>query len=237
MSGPEAAWEATFPEARSSIRAFADDGCLKVPSVLDRETCRRAAQWLDGASSGAGTRQALSFPWMTPIVQAVRRHPSIAVLLPPGAVAVQCTLFRKSIGHNWLVAMHQDLSIPVRDHVAAGGLRGWSKKEGAWFVQAPQDVLEAMVAVRLHLDDCGPADGPLRVIAGSHRQGIIPRALPLGDYGAMRECIAVTGDAWVMRPLLLHASSRASGSSARRVLHLLFGPPELPLGLRWRETV
>jgi hypothetical protein len=37
----------------------------------------------------------------------------------------------------------------------------------------------------------------------------------------------------VMRPLVLHASSKATGTSKRRVLHILFGPPELPYGLEW----
>jgi hypothetical protein len=37
----------------------------------------------------------------------------------------------------------------------------------------------------------------------------------------------------LMRPLLLHASSRASGASRRRVLHFVFGPRELPFGLAW----
>jgi hypothetical protein len=39
--------------------------------------------------------------------------------------------------------------------------------------------------------------------------------------------------------LLLHASSKAGAASAsrRRVLHFLFGPRELPRGLRWRHKV
>jgi hypothetical protein len=40
-----------------------------------------------------------------------------------------------------------------------------------------------------------------------------------------------------MRPLLLHASSKASGSSLRRVLHFLFGPRDLPHGLRWQHAI
>lgn len=237
MSDSATASEALAEGIQSAVGAFDADGCLKVRSVLDRETCWRTSRWFDDASAGVGTRQALSLPGVAQIAHEVRLHPAIAPLMPPAAVAVQCTFFRKSVEHNWLVALHQDVSIPVRERVAAGGLRGWSNKEGAWFVQAPQDVLESMVAVRLHLDDCGPEDGPLRVAAGSHHQGIVARPVSSGDHGAMRECIAETGDAWVMRPLLLHASSRASGFSARRVLHLLFGPPELPLGLHWRETV
>jgi hypothetical protein len=39
--------------------------------------------------------------------------------------------------------------------------------------------------------------------------------------------------AMLMQPLLLHASSKATGTSRRRVLHFLFGPPALPCGLAW----
>ena len=46
-------------------------------------------------------------------------------------------------------------------------------------------------------------------------------------------CPAPRGGAMVMRPLLLHASSKSTGTSRRRVLHFLFGPAELPFGLRW----
>jgi predicted protein tyrosine phosphatase len=42
------------------------------------------------------------------------------------------------------------------------------------------------------------------------------------------------GGALVMRPLILHASSKATSLSQRRVLHFVFGPPRLPLGLEWR---
>ena len=40
----------------------------------------------------------------------------------------------------------------------------------------------------------------------------------------------------LMRLLLLHASSKATGASRRRVLHFLFGPPRLPLGLAWAHA-
>jgi hypothetical protein len=40
-----------------------------------------------------------------------------------------------------------------------------------------------------------------------------------------------------MRPLLLHASSKGSGTSARRVLHFVFGPRQLPHGLAWELAV
>jgi hypothetical protein len=41
----------------------------------------------------------------------------------------------------------------------------------------------------------------------------------------------------LMRPLALHASSKANGASRRRVLHFVFGPPTLPFGLAWAHSV
>ena len=40
----------------------------------------------------------------------------------------------------------------------------------------------------------------------------------------------------LMRPLLLHASSKTAGTSRRRVLHFLFGPRELAFGLVWASV-
>jgi ectoine hydroxylase-related dioxygenase (phytanoyl-CoA dioxygenase family) len=98
-------------------------------------------------------------------------------------------------------------------------------------------VLEDLIAVRVHLDDSGPDNGPLRVVPGSHRLGRIPRdqqaALRL-EFGEV-ECHVPRGGALLMKPLLLHASSKATGPRQRRVLHFLYGPPELPLGLEWAQ--
>ncbi len=119
------------------------------------------------------------------------------------------------------------------------GYSGWSTKQDMVFVQPPLKVLQSQVAVRLHLDACGPQDGPLHVIAGTHRRGLIGpiEAARLRQETSADTCAVATGAAMVMKPLLLHASSKATGSSRRRVLHFVFGPPELPSGVRWHHTV
>jgi hypothetical protein len=48
---------------------------------------------------------------------------------------------------------------------------------------------------------------------------------------------ASRGGALAMRPLILHASSKATSLASRRVLHFVFGPPKLPLGLEWRWAI
>ena len=111
---------------------------------------------------------------------------------------------------------------------SAGGPGTRSILDHPWCAEST--VLENKVAVRIHLDDCDPEDGTLRVVPGSHRDGH-------GEQKSDIDCSARRGDALVMRPLLLHSSTKATGISLRRVLHFVFGLPELPYGLRWDREV
>lgn len=152
---------------------------------------------------------------------------------------MQCTLFDKAADRNWLVGWHQDLAVPVRDKVMDAACSGWSLKEGMNFVQPPDAVLADMVAIRVHLDDSAAGNGPLRVIPGSHVQGRLAASDAASQRALIGEvvCTVARGGALLMRPLLLHASSKAEVDMPRRVLHFLFGPPDLPLGLRWHLAV
>jgi ectoine hydroxylase-related dioxygenase (phytanoyl-CoA dioxygenase family) len=107
------------------------------------------------------------------------------------------------------------------------------------FVQPPVSVLADLLAVRVHLDDCRANNGPLRVIPGSHRHGRLTSADARTHRSAAGEiaCTARRGTALLMRPLLLHASSKATMDVPRRVLHFVFGPPVLPHGLQWHHAV
>lgn len=131
--------------------------------------------------------------------------------------------------------MHQDLSIPVRQRIESAHCAGWSKKEGQWFVQPPIEVLEQLVAIRIHLDASTPENGPLRIVPGSHRSGRLKSiAEDSRRLAGEVPVLGARGAAIVMRPLLLHASSKAAAQALpRRVLHFVFGPRELPCGLEW----
>lgn len=207
-----------------------------VPGVLSALQCAEAGRKIVLADPAAGgTRNLLSQPWCDDMAARLRTHPAITRCLGSSSTAVQCTYFEKSADRNWLVPFHQDLSIPVAAKVDDPSLCGWSEKEGTLFVRPPLDVLRSLVAVRLHLDDCGVDDGPLRVIPGDSQHTILPdeAIAALRATETAVTCLASAGDALLLRPLLLHASSKGRGGSRRRVLHFVFGPAELPLGLRW----
>lgn len=219
---------------------FIRQGFAVVPGVLVDTRCDVLAAHVQSyAASGAGPRQLLEQSWCRALADELRHQPILREVLPVNSVAVQCTLFDKSPTKNWLVSLHQDLSIPVRARVAAAECSRWSEKEGVVFVQPPAEILEQLVAVRLHIDDCPKEGGPLRVVPGSHAFGRLDTMGTECLRNERGELIVPVGlgGALVMRPLLLHASSKASTPRPRRVLHFVFGPPQLPFGLEWRWTV
>ncbi len=215
---------------------FALRGFTTVPGVLGEAGCDQALSCIAAlAEDAAGSRRLLREHWCRELVARLHRHPAIASLVPSNYVAVQCTYFEKSQARNWLVPIHQDLGIPVAQRVDHPDLKGWSEKEGSLFVQPPAPVLAQLIAVRLHLDPCREADGPLQFVPGSHVKGRLTtdEVAVLRKTQPLETCVLERGDALVMRPLVLHASSKASGTGRRRVLHVVFGPATLPYGLRW----
>ena len=97
--------------------------------------------------------------------------------------SVRGILFDKIPDANWKGPWHQDVTIAVQERVEAEGFGPWSMKADVLHVQPPAEVLEHMVSVRLHLDNCGEENGALRVIPGSHLHGRIPEE----DIPAMRD--------------------------------------------------
>jgi ectoine hydroxylase-related dioxygenase (phytanoyl-CoA dioxygenase family) len=172
----------------------------------------------------AGSRCLLD---QAPAVEAARLIRSRLVnqgLLTTAAVAIQAITFDKNATTNWKVSWHQDLMFPFAKKVSSPGYLVPSVKDGIHFARPPACVLEELLAVRLHLDDCGPENGPLRVSPGTHRLGILPAAVVadhVRDHG-QSTCLAGDGEAVLMRPLLLHASSQATRPGHRRVLHIVY---------------
>jgi len=153
------------------------------------------------------------------------------------AFPVRAILFDKAPTANWKVPWHQDTAIAVAERVETPGFIGWSVKDGVTHVHPPVEILERMVALRIHLDDCGRDNGPLRVLPGSHRFGKLDEAQIEHWRQTTTEvsCCAAQGDVLMMRPLLLHASSAAKTPSHRRVIHLEYACGALPNGMRWFE--
>lgn len=216
---------------------LATQGFEIIDGVLTAENCATlGAQIAPLGTSHAGSRNLLQHSLFQDVAAQLSQHPKIKRHLAAGLIPVQCTYFEKSTERNWLVTWHQDLSIPVAEFMQHDALHGWSEKQGGWYVQAPRSLLAQCLAVRLHLDACEATDGALNVLPGSHQTKADMPNIDLKNAEFAKntvQCCATQGAAMLMRPLLWHASSKATGHSQRRVLHYLFAPAELPYGLRW----
>ena len=135
-------------------------------------------------------------------------------------IAFRATLFDKSVA-NWLVAWHQDRVLPFREKRDVPGWGPWSLKSGVIHACAPTGALASVVALRLHLDDSTADTGPLRVLPETHAIGVLSddRIREFAAQVVPVDCIAAQGGVVVIRPLLVHASSKARSSLPRRVLH------------------
>lgn len=87
--------------------------------------------------------------------------------------------------------------------------------------------MQSLVAVRVHIDHTTSQNGALQVVPYSHN-GV--------NSHERVTCEVREGGALIMRPLLLHASSKLE-FGVRRVLHIVYGPPELPLPAEWAHAV
>ena len=157
------------------------------------------------------------------------------IYLSGAASLVRAILFNKTSESNWLVTWHQDRTVAVSKKFEEYGWGPWSIKDKVHHVQPPLNVLNKMVTFRIHLDDTSLENGCLKVLPKSHELGIL-------DQSAISECVqkyqevvctARAGSALVMRPHILHSSSKAKKPSQRRVLHLEYSSYKLPSGVVW----
>jgi hypothetical protein len=184
-----------------------------------------------GVEAGRGGRRDLL---AQPVIQHLIQLPVIARviddLLGSSWRCIRGLYFDKNPEANWFVPWHRDLVIAVQERHDMPGYGPWSVKDSVVHVQPSQHILENMLAIRLHLDDCGSDNGPLRVISGSH--------LTMEDVTEpVVELTAKRGEVLVMRPLLLHLSGRATAPNHRRVIHLEYVAVDLPSPLQYRWNI
>lgn len=208
------------------------DGFAIVSSCLDENTLNHLCAEFGEARESQ--RNALSNPSVRQLATSAPVRALVESALGKNCFAVRGIFFNKTQEANWKVIWHQDLTISVRHRCVADGFGPWTLKDGVIHVQPPAEIMSQMLAIRLHLDESGPDNGPLRVIPGTHKYG----RLSASQLAEMKNrqgttCYVPRGGALLMRPLLLHASSSCAAPKPRRVIHIEFAAAELPHGLEW----
>ena len=216
--------------------AVEERGFAIIPACLDEATVERLCDYL--SENKYAQRNLLSLPIICELATSKPVREIMGAVLGPQCFAARGILFNKTQESNWKVVWHQDLTIAVRERRDTNGFGPWTNKAGISNVQPPAEIMNRVLAIRLHLDESGPDNGPLRVIAGSHKDGRLS-AQGITDWrkSSSVTCVVPKGGALLMRPLLLHASSACVVPKPRRVIHLEFAAEDLPQGLEWQDSV
>jgi ectoine hydroxylase-related dioxygenase (phytanoyl-CoA dioxygenase family) len=218
-----------------------DDGFAVLPGVLSSDEADALGRTLASDTlqrSRAGARHVLAVPAVAALATDPRLMELAANVLGCEPLPFGATLFDKSPDANWLVAWHQDTALPFIERREAAGWGPWSKKAGVDYAHAPAAALSKIVALRVHLDDSTAHNGPLRVLPGTHTSGVLSDE-QIRDAARRIDAIACTverGGVVMMRPLLIHASSKAASEASRRVLHLEYAAVATFDGLRLRAA-
>ena len=236
-----------MPTSNEIVQQVQRDGFAITQPLLSDEQIQRFIDLTEAArtqereevvanQSGAyGLRNLMD---VIPEVIELARLPAIAELITritgPGAGLIRATLFDKTPDANWAVFWHRDQSIAVRQREEVAGFSGWTRKAGTHCVQPPKELMQRVIAARIHLDDCTHENGALKVLPGTHEISETDNSSELENERSEMTCEVAAGGLVLMRPLILHASSRMTHPSHRRVIHLEFAAFELPDPLRWR---
>lgn len=214
-----------------------DQGFSILPGAVSNEILDKLRDTLFHKDT-AGERCLLDYPLIHKTALVLKQQLSTAGYLDAAAVAVQAIAFNKTVTTNWKVAWHQDLMFPFAKRVTSQAFSIPSVKQGIHYARPPEVMLNALLAVRLHLDDCDATNGPLRISPGTHRMGIIKTTeIPeiVATHGEI-PCLAGKGHLLLMRPLCLHASSQATTPKNRRILHFVYFSGE-PSAETWHRAI
>lgn len=194
-----------------------------IADVLTQEDCEGLiAELQETTRSRAGARHLMANTAVRTFASDHRLVSIAHAALGGRAFPFRATLFEKTGARNWLIAWHQDTALPLSARFDAPGWGPWSEKQGVLYAHAPSWALDRVIALRVHLDPSTLENGPLRVVPGSHRRGVLSDQAVLEaarvDDGV--ECPVPRGGVLVMKPLLIHCSSKCSSDQPRRVLHI-----------------
>jgi hypothetical protein len=235
-------------DAAAVVHPLKQNGFAVLPTVVDAYTLLDLTRALKQLPVTDAVRRKGKRPFgirnlleVVPLTRRLAESDALAslarIVLGENAKLVRGLFFDKPPQANWKVAWHQDLTIAVEKRMDLEGFGPWTTKAAVTHVQPPIPVLEGMVALRVHLDDCDIWNGALRVIPGSHKRGrLSPEAISECVKQEMPVvCEVPRGGVLLMKPLLLHSSSLSERPFHRRVIHFEFSSCELPRGLRWYE--
>ncbi len=212
------------------LSSYAENGFLVVPDVFDADALRHLNSVTDDFVKGSCAVQVSNDLYdLAPEHSA--DNPMVRRIKDP---QLQDDVYRSASRHEPLVDIVEDLlghgvrfdhgKLNIKPPMGSAAIE-WHQ-DWAFYPHTNDD----MLAVGILLEDCGPENGPLMVIPGSHRgptydhhhEGYFAGACKRTDMGHLTaDAVALTGKAGSCtfhHVRALHASTRNSGPRERRLL-------------------
>jgi hypothetical protein len=209
-------------------------GAVRVPSALNERQLdalwsrlrpEAAAGAVRGRSQQAYGARGILSPELRLLLAELDLDGVAGAALRRPVFPIDAVFFDKRSDANWAVPAHQDVIVPIPSEADADAVRNARHRHGVRYGEPADQVLRELVALRIHFDDAGAANGGIAIVDGSHQRGRLSdteiRAIP-GDAFAPYDCRA--GDVLLMKPLAVHRSGRSALPTCRRVLHVLYAP-------------
>ena len=228
------------PAKMEPVERLERDGYAIADAVLASATCEEVSGAIPAViPRRGGVRDLIDTQIVARILRSHQVRQAVRAFHVAPFVAVKATLFDKTADSNWRVQWHQDRTISVKQRREIAGYGPWTMKGGVPHVEPPTEVLRSMIAMRIHLDPCGPENGPLKVVPRSHTRGKLSAAeiAAVVAQGGQTLLALPQGSILFMRPLLVHASSPAERRQHRRVLHIELAPEHAITPLEWHKAV
>jgi len=213
------------------------DGFTIVSDVFDRVALDNFREEADRVSEAEGAACVRNLASKSKLFDSLSKSVKLQSYVGEHLVPVRSILFNKTLDENWPVAWHQDLTIAVAAKQEVENYEPWSVKDGVCHVQPPESLLNKMITVRIHLDPTPESNGALKVIPQSHLLGKLPSGV-ISQYTRENfvNCACEAGDVLLMKPLILHSSSRSDTPKNRRIVHFEYAPVDsLHQDLLWYE--
>ena len=143
---------------------FPPDVVLQICSLVERG--RTSAQGDEAVANNSGVYALRNLTDVIPELATILLQPALTRIvedvLGQNAFVTRATLFDKTVGANWGVFWHQDLSIAVQEKHDVPGFGAWTRKAGVISVQPPLELMSRILAVRIHLDSGTRSETPGR---------------------------------------------------------------------------
>ncbi len=142
---------------------------------------------------------------------------------------MRSTFYDNRISKPESIVWQQRNRISLREKTETKGYSDWKSEDGGFSAVLPDQILQDLVVVRIHIDDSDENNGGLKIFKGSHSQILDEAAIKvISENGLPSNCEILSGGIQIIKPLLLQSEFERKTSKKNRIVELVFSSIDFP---------